>query len=115
MNRDEMIKFIVDCVAQTYRADAAGISESTNIPEQFGTKSLQRVSLCALIEKRQMWFFPWETLENTLQLVNWLILSSNQNKLKIVSRNQGCCFAGQVLSNTTVLLSCKQISFPLSR
>ena len=26
MNRDEMIKFIVDCVAQTYRADAAGIS-----------------------------------------------------------------------------------------
>ena len=50
MNRDEMIKFIVDCVAQTYRADAAGISESTNIPEEFGTKSLQRVSLCALIE-----------------------------------------------------------------
>lgn len=50
MNRDEMIKFIVDCVAQTYRADAAEISESTNIPEQFGTKSLQRVSLCALIE-----------------------------------------------------------------
>ena len=33
MNRDEMIKFIIDCVAQTYRADAAGISESTNIPE----------------------------------------------------------------------------------
>lgn len=50
MNREEMIKFIIESVAQTYRADAADISEETNIPEQFGTKSLQRVSLCALIE-----------------------------------------------------------------
>lgn len=50
MNREEVINFIIDCVAKTYQADASGLSEATNIPEQFGTKSLQRVSLCALIE-----------------------------------------------------------------
>lgn len=50
MNREEMVKFIIDCVAQTYRTDPSGLSEATNIPEKFGTKSLQRVSLCALIE-----------------------------------------------------------------
>lgn len=50
MNREEVVKFIIDCVAKTYQADASSLSENTNVPEQFGTKSLQRVSLCALIE-----------------------------------------------------------------
>ncbi len=50
MSREEMIAFVADCVAKTYQADAAGLSENTNIPEQFGTKSLQRMALCALIE-----------------------------------------------------------------
>lgn len=50
MNREEMINFIIECVAKTYRTDAASLTESTNIPKQFGTKSLQRVSLTALIE-----------------------------------------------------------------
>lgn len=50
MSREEMVDFIIDCVAQTYRVDAADLSESTNVPEEFGTKSLQRMALCALIE-----------------------------------------------------------------
>lgn len=50
MDRKELVDFIIDCVAKTYRADESSLSESTNIPEEFGTKSLQRVSLCALIE-----------------------------------------------------------------
>lgn len=50
MSRKEMVDFIAGCVAQTYWADVSGLSESTNILEEFGTKSMQRLSLCALIE-----------------------------------------------------------------
>ena len=50
MERDEMLNFIIDCIAKTYQVDAASLSEDTNIPEQFGTKSLKRMALCALIE-----------------------------------------------------------------
>ncbi len=52
MNREEMIQIIIACVAQTYSADAEKLSENTNIPEEFGTKSLQRVALCSLIEDK---------------------------------------------------------------
>ena len=38
MERDEMLNFIIDCIAKTYQVDAASLSEDTNIPEQFGTK-----------------------------------------------------------------------------
>lgn len=50
MNREEMVRFIKECVAQTYQADADGLREDTNIIEEFGTKSMQRLALCALIE-----------------------------------------------------------------
>ena len=44
-----MVRFIKECVAQTYQADADGLREDTNIIEEFGTKSMQRLALCALI------------------------------------------------------------------
>lgn len=50
MNRDEIINFLINGVVQIYHADAANLTEDTNLPEQFGTKSLQRVALCSLIE-----------------------------------------------------------------
>ena len=50
MDRNELIEFLKDCVAQIYKADANSLSENTNLPQEFGTNSLQRVGLCSLIE-----------------------------------------------------------------
>lgn len=50
MNRDGMISFLIGCIAKTYKADESELSENTNIPETFGTKSLQRMALLSSIE-----------------------------------------------------------------
>lgn len=50
MDREELLRFLIESVAQTYHADAADLSESTNLTETFGTNSLQRMALCSLIE-----------------------------------------------------------------
>ncbi len=50
MSREEVITLLIKGVAQIYHVDESGLSEITNLPEEFGTKSLQRVALCSLIE-----------------------------------------------------------------
>lgn len=50
MNREQIIDIIIKCVVKIYHAEEADLSENTNIPVAFGTKSLQRIGLCTLIE-----------------------------------------------------------------
>ena len=50
MTRNEVMDVLMDCVAQIYKADKCELSENTNLPETFGTNSLNRVALCSMIE-----------------------------------------------------------------
>ena len=50
MSREQVIGIIIRCVVKIYNAEEASLSENTNIPVTFGTKSLQRIGLCTLIE-----------------------------------------------------------------
>lgn len=50
MSREEVLAQIIDFAANAFDKDAAGITEGTNIAEELGVKSVQRVSLSAAIE-----------------------------------------------------------------
>ena len=50
MDRNEIVEFLIDSVAQVYRCDASELSEGTNLPDEFGVKSMQQLALCGLIE-----------------------------------------------------------------
>ncbi len=50
MNKEEMVNFLIDCIGKAYKTSTDGLTADTDIAAQFGTKSLPRVALCALIE-----------------------------------------------------------------
>lgn len=50
MSRDEVLEKIIEFAAMAFAADAAKITEDTNIAEELGVTSMQRVALSASIE-----------------------------------------------------------------
>ena len=49
MNREELMAKIIEFAAMAFNKDAAAINENTNIAEELGVASSQRVSMSASI------------------------------------------------------------------
>lgn len=50
MTREEVVEKLIEFAAMAFNADAANISENTNIAEELGVASTQRVAMSASIE-----------------------------------------------------------------
>ena len=50
MTREEVVAKMIEYAAMAFQADAANINENTNIAEELGVASTQRVALSASIE-----------------------------------------------------------------
>lgn len=50
MTREEVVAKMIEYAAIAFRADAANINENTNIAEELGVASIQRVAMSASIE-----------------------------------------------------------------
>ena len=50
MERSEVLEKIIEFAAMAFKVDAATIKEETNISEELGVSSMQRVALSASIE-----------------------------------------------------------------
>lgn len=50
MSREEVLAKMIGFAAMAFNKDAAGITESTNIAEELGVTSMQRVAMSASIE-----------------------------------------------------------------
>ena len=50
MSREEVLAKMIEFAAMAFNKDAAGITESTNIAEELGVTSMQRVAMSASIE-----------------------------------------------------------------
>ncbi len=50
MNREEVLAKMIEFAAMAFNKDASEISESTNIAEELGVASMQRVAMSASIE-----------------------------------------------------------------
>ena len=50
MERNEVLEKIIEFAAMAFKVDAATIKEETNISEELGVSSMQRVALSASIE-----------------------------------------------------------------
>ncbi|MCF0134493.1 MAG: acyl carrier protein [Blautia sp.] len=50
MTREEIIEQLIGFAALAFKADAAGISEGTNLAEELGVSSNQRITMIASIE-----------------------------------------------------------------
>ena len=50
MNREEVLANMIQFAARAFRKDASEINENTNISEELGVQSMQRVAMSASIE-----------------------------------------------------------------
>lgn len=50
MTREEVIEKLIEYAVMAFNADAAKIDENTNIAEELGVSSIQRVTMSASIE-----------------------------------------------------------------
>lgn len=50
MTREEVVEKLIEFAAMAFNADAANITENTNIAEELGVASTQRVAMSASIE-----------------------------------------------------------------
>ncbi len=50
MSREEVLAKMIEFAAMAFNKDAAAITESTNIAEELGVTSMQRVAMSASIE-----------------------------------------------------------------
>ncbi|RHR33076.1 acyl carrier protein [Clostridium sp. AF19-22AC] len=50
MTREEVVAKMIEYAAMAFQADAANINENTNIAEELGVASTQRVAMSASIE-----------------------------------------------------------------
>ena len=50
MNRDEVLANIIECAAMAFNKDASQIKEDTNIAEELGVQSMQRIAMSSSIE-----------------------------------------------------------------
>lgn len=50
MNRDEVLANIIEFAAMAFNKDAADIKETTNIAEELGVLSMQRIAMSSSIE-----------------------------------------------------------------
>ena len=50
MERNEVLEKIIEFAAMAFKVDASTITEETNISEELGVSSMQRVALSASIE-----------------------------------------------------------------
>lgn len=50
MNRDEVLANIIQFAAMAFNKDAADIKETTNIAEELGVLSMQRIAMSSSIE-----------------------------------------------------------------
>lgn len=50
MSREEVLAKMIEFAAMAFHKDAAGITENTNIAEELGVTSMQRVAMSASIE-----------------------------------------------------------------
>ena len=50
MSREEFLAQMIEFAAMAFKADAANINENTNIAEELGVSSQQRVAMSASIE-----------------------------------------------------------------
>ncbi|MDO4623057.1 MAG: acyl carrier protein [Eubacteriales bacterium] len=50
MTREEVMEQMIEFAAMAFGKDAAGINENTDIAEELGAQSLQRVAMAASIE-----------------------------------------------------------------
>lgn len=50
MTREEVVAKLIEFAAMAFNADAANLSENTNIAEELGVASTQRVAMSASIE-----------------------------------------------------------------
>lgn len=64
MNREELLAKIIEFAAMAFNKDAATINENTNISEELGVASSQRVAMSASIENDFDVMIPLQDLEN---------------------------------------------------
>lgn len=50
MNRDEVLANIIEFAAMAFNKDASEIKEDTNIAEELGVQSMQRIAMSSSIE-----------------------------------------------------------------
>ena len=50
MSREEVLNQLIEFAVKSFGKDAAAINEDTKISEELGTKSVQVISMCSLIE-----------------------------------------------------------------
>lgn len=50
MNREDVLASIIQFAAMAFKKDASEISESTNIAEELGVLSMQRIAMSASVE-----------------------------------------------------------------
>lgn len=50
MNRDEVLANIIEFATMAFNKDAADIKEDTNIAEELGVQSMQRIAMSSSIE-----------------------------------------------------------------
>ncbi len=50
MNREEVLANMIQFASRAFRKDASEINENTNIAEELGVQSMQRVAMSASIE-----------------------------------------------------------------
>lgn len=50
MNRDEVLANIIEFAAMAFNKDASQIKEDTNIAEELGVQSMQRIAMSSSIE-----------------------------------------------------------------
>lgn len=50
MTREEMVKKLIGCAQKAFKTEVEGIAGDSEIAEKFGTNSMKRIAMCALIE-----------------------------------------------------------------
>ncbi len=48
--KEEIVKKLIECAQKAFKKKIDGITGDSNITEEFGTNSMKRIAMCALIE-----------------------------------------------------------------
>ena len=50
MNREEILNKLIECFKMSFRYDGDDLTAETPVTDTFGTNSMKRIALCAMIE-----------------------------------------------------------------
>ncbi len=50
MLKEEIVKKLIECAKKAFKKEIEGITGDSGIAEEFGTNSMKRIAMCALIE-----------------------------------------------------------------